>query len=105
MKLHGSLIPTDEIHQFSVSNNPGKRIKNQSSMMKSQSIISESIPEFTGTGKIFNDSSINKKEAHTRTRKEVLNDLKEVTDMIVINVKTLQKQLNEFKTKGWNIGI
>jgi hypothetical protein len=73
--------------------------------MKSQSIISESLPEFTGTGKIFIDTSTNKKEAQTRTRKEVLNDLKEVTDMIVVNVKTLEKQLNEFKTRGWNIGI
>jgi hypothetical protein len=107
MKLHGSLIPSNEISQFSISNSDKKRSKNQASMMKSQSIISESLPEFGGTnGKInFTESSTNKKETQSRSRKDVLNDLKEVTDMIVVNVKTLDRQLNEFKIRGWNLGI
>lgn len=105
MKVHGSLIPSDEINQISISNNlSSKRSKNQASMGKSQSVVSESLPDHGGTGKItFHDT--NKKETHTRTRKDTLNDLKEVTDMIVVNVKKLEKQLGEFKSRGWNLGM
>ena len=102
MKLHGSLIPTNEINKFS---SPLKKGKGQTNLMKSQSIVSESITDFGGVKINFSDGSTNKKETKVRTRKDVLNDLKDVTDMVVINVKTLEKQLNEFQKRGWNKGV